>query len=243
MKFSIVIPIHNEESSIIPLYSEVKEVMGGLNQLYEVIFVDDCSADNSLKELKRIEPIPGTLLIISLNKKCGQAVALQAGFDKSRGELIITMDGDLQNSPRDIPKLIEKLNEGFDVVCGWRCERQDPRIKVLTSKIIGYFRSIITSEKNHDFGCALKIFKKKVLKGICFSKGMHRFFTLIMIKLGYRVGEVKIKHYPRTGGKSKYNIHNRVIESLVDFICLQFFGVRCLMKVKQNYKIKEVIKR
>lgn len=228
--YSIVIPIYNEEQAVVSLYLSLKRVMDRPEESYEIIFVDDCSTDGSLKMLKSIVPVQSDLVILSLSKHSGQSAAMQAGFDACRGELIITMDGDLQNSPFDIPKLIDKLNEGFDVVCGWRYERKDPKVKLLVSKIAGYLRRIITKEEIHDFGCTLRLFKREVLDGIYFSRGMHRFFTLIMIKLGYRIGEVKTKHYPRKYGKSKYNICNRTIEPLIDFIRLNLFGVHCLKK-------------
>lgn len=234
LKFSIVIPIYNEEETVVPLYLSLKRVMDRMEQSYEIIFVNDGSTDNSLGVLNSIDSKPANLIIVNLNKHSGQSAALQAGFDIAEGELIITMDGDLQNDPEDIPKLLEKMKEGFDVVCGWRYNRIDPFSKVFPSKIASTFLRIITRENIHDFGCTLRIFKKEILKNVYLSGGMHRFFVLIMFKLGYKIGEVKVKHYPRRFGCSKYNISNRLLQCLIDSMRILLFDIKKLMKRKSN---------
>lgn len=235
MKFSVVIPIYNEASSVAALHHSLKYVMENLKQPYQIIFVDDCSTDDSLKMLKRITDSKGSLTILSLNKRSGQSAAMQAGFDISRGKFIVTMDGDLQNDPKDIPKLWNKINEGFDIVCGWRYKREDPKNKVIISKIAGFLRRSITKEKVHDFGCTLRIFKREVLDKIYLFRGRHRFFTLMASKLGYRIGEIKVNHSQRKYGKSKYNISNRMGESLVDFVHINWGGKMIRAKSKIRY--------
>jgi glycosyltransferase involved in cell wall biosynthesis len=220
--------------------------MERMGQSYEIVFVNDGSTDSSLDILKSINFESAHLVhlvIVNLNKHSGQSIAMQAGLDAAGGELIITMDGDLQNVPEDIPKLLDKLNEGYDVVCGWRYNRKDPWDKVFISKIASVLRRILTKESIHDFGCTLRIFKKDVLKNVYLSAGMHRFFTLVMSKLGYKVAEVKVKHHPRRFGRSKYNIHNRLLECLIDSMRISLFDIRELMKRKSDYQIREVIRR
>lgn len=227
LKFSVVIPVYNEEPSIPLLYMSLKDAMDKMGQPYEIIFVDDCSTDNSVDVLSSIGSETSNLIAISLNKHSGQSVAMQAGFDTAKGELIITMDGDLQYDPKDIPNLLNKMREGYDIVCGWRYNRIDPQSKLLTSKAACALRRMITKENIHDFGCNFRIFKRTVIKNIYFSGGMHRFFTLIMFRLGYKAAEVKVEHRFRRFGHSNYNLYNRLAECLVDFIriSLNFSGL------------------
>lgn len=242
IKFSIVIPIYNEEGSIEPLYFSLKKVMEKLKQSYEIIFVNDSSTDRSLQALNGINTIPANLIIVNLCRHSGESAALQAGFDIARGEIIITMDGDCQNDPEDIPDLLNKMDAGLDVVCGWRYSRKDPWDKVVASKIANSARRIIMKEKIHDVGCTLRVFKRSVLKNVYLSKGMHRFFTLIMAKLGYRIGEIKVRHYPRRSGRSKYHIWNR-LRGIMDLITISKSDIYELTKRKTDYAIKEVIKK
>ncbi len=240
LKFSIVIPVYNEEYSVILLYFSLKNVMDKINQPYEIIFVDDYSVDDTLGALGKIGE---NLIIAGLNSHYGQSIALQAGFDLAQGEFIITMDGDLQDDPENIPKLLDKMTkEGYDIVCGWRYNRKDPLSKIFISKIAWALRRVITKEQIHDFGCTLRVFKKEILKGVYLSSGMHRFFALIMFKLGYKIGEIKIEHYPRRFGKSKYNIHNRVFECIRDFTRILLFGTHA-MGHKVDYRFRKVIRK
>jgi glycosyltransferase involved in cell wall biosynthesis len=243
LKFSIVIPIYNEEQSIVPIYLSLRRVMERMEQSYEVIFVNDGSSDRSAQVLNSIDLKPPNLTIVNLNKHSGQSAAMQAGFDVAEGELIITIDGDLQNEPGDIPNLLDKMKDGYDVVCGWRYDRKDPWGKLLASNIACTLRRIITKEDIHDFGCGLRIFKKEVLRDIYLSSGMHRFFTLITSRLGYKTGEIKVKHCPRRYGISKYNIHNRLRQCIMDTIRILLFDIHQLMKCRSSYQIKEVIRK
>lgn len=215
---SVIIPVYNEEKSVKPLYASLKNVMSALGEPYEIIFVNDASDDKTREALKALEADSPNSVIISLEEHKGQSAAMQAGFDAARGELIITLDGDLQNDPEDIPNLLEKMKEGYDVVCGWRHERKDPLLKRISSGIAVFARRTFTKEKIHDVGCTLRAFKRDVLKNVYLSGSMHRFFTLIMLKSGYKIGEIKVRHHPRKFGKSKYNIRNRLFEGLAGLI-------------------------
>ena len=177
-KFSVVIPVYNEEQSLLPLYSSLRQVMDSIKEPYEVIFINDDSSDRSLSVLRSFKHSEN-LIILNLERHSGQAVAMQAGFDAAKGETIITLDGDLQNDPQDIPFLLDKMREGYDLVCGWRHNREDPWHKLFASKIACTIRRSITKEGIHDFGCSLRVFKREILKNICLSGGMHRFFTLM----------------------------------------------------------------
>jgi len=224
MKYSIVITVYNEEQAVGFLYSSLKDVMDKIGSPYEIVFVDDCSTDRSLEKLKNISLNPANLTIVTFKKRYGQSTAMQAGFNVAKGELIITMDADLQNDPKDIPKLLEKMEEGCDVVCGWRYNRRDPWSKVFVSKVICATRRIITKENIHDFGCSLRVFKKELLIHVYFSKSIHILLPLIMFQSGFKIGEAKVTHYPRRFGISKYNMFNRLI-LIRDFIHITLFSI------------------
>ncbi|MDR4497929.1 MAG: glycosyltransferase family 2 protein [Candidatus Scalindua sp.] len=242
MKYSVIIPIYNEEDSLLPLYNSLKEVMNKLNEPYEILFVDDGSTDSSLERLKRIYVNSNSLAIVILKERAGKSEALQAGFDNAEGEIYITLDGDGQDNPKEIPFLLNKMDEGFDVVYGWRCRRQDPFIKKVASKIANLIRRLITKEKIHDVGCAMRVFRKKDVEQVCLSKGLHRFFSAIMVKLGYKVGEVEVVHYPRETGISKYGIWDRLVEGTIDSIRFCFLNTHTLMSHERKYQIKEILK-
>lgn len=238
-----MIPIYNEEESIRPLYFSLRNVMDKLGQSYEIIFVNDGSNDKTLEILCSIDAESTNLVTVDLKKHSGKSQAMQSGFDTAQGELIITMDGDMQYDPNDIPWLLEKVREGNDAVCGWRYKRKGPWIKKISSKIAVTVRRLITGERLHDPACNLAIFKKKILKNVYLSKGMHRFLMLIVLKLGYKVGEVKIKHHPRRFGKSKYNIRNRLFQGIVDLVRLSLFDIHQLIKRKSECKISYIIRK
>ena len=218
--FSVIIPLHNEEENILPLFSRLAPVMDGLRRPYEIIFVDDGSTDESGKVLQCIEP--GRAVSVSLSGRAGQSRALQAGFDLARGEYIITLDADLQNAPEDIPLLLEELDRGSDLVCGWRSPRRDPPEKLAASCVASAIRRMVTRESIHDFGCGLRVFRRALLKDIRLDSGLHRFFTLLAQKKGYRVSEVKIHHSGRLRGRSKYSSRNRLCQATRDFFRVCF---------------------
>lgn len=243
IKYSVIIPVYNEEASLLFLFASIKNTMDKLDLDSEIIFVNDGSQDNSYQILRDIDTHGARLIIVDLEKHYGKSAALQAGFDNAEGEVIITMDGDLQNDPEDIPKLLDKMKEGLDVVCGWRYQRNDPWLKIWSAKIACAVRKIIVRENIHDVGCAFRVFNKKCFKNVHLSGGLHRFFTLIMLKLGYRIGEVKIRHHSRKFGKTKYNVWNRLFEVTKDLISIMIFDIGVLMEHKHAYEIREIIKK
>jgi glycosyltransferase involved in cell wall biosynthesis len=217
MKFSVVIPAYNEERSLPLLYPALKKIMDGLGQPYELIFVNDGSSDRTADFLRSASRCDSAIINVELEKNQGQSAALQAGFDQARGEYIITLDGDLQNDPADIPRLWDKLNEGYGLVCGWRFKRSDPLGKCLEANIAGILRRLITGEKIHDFGCGLRIFPRELLSKIRLSRGLHRFFALLALRAGYKVAELKVSTLPRRFGKSRYKVLARLPQCLKDF--------------------------
>lgn len=218
MRYSVVIPVYNEERSILSVYSSVKEVMQSLQREYEIIFVNDGSEDNSLTLLKAISFNNDDLKLVSLDKNYGESFALQSGFDNASGEIIISMDGDGQFEPRDIPRLLGKLNKDYDVVCGWRHKRQDPRLRIISSRIANLIRRLLVGEKIHDVGCSFRVYRKDCVKNLGLKGPMQRFIVAILLKNGCRIAEVKVSHYPRISGNSNYNIRNRLFNSLTGMI-------------------------
>lgn len=222
MNLSIVIPVYNEENTIKLLCHQVKNVLDRLEESSEIIVIDDGSTDNTYNILREIKEDIKELRIIRLRTNFGQTAALSAGFDNAQGEVIITIDADLQNDPNDIPKLLEKMKEGYDVVSGWRKRRQDPW---LTRKIPSYIAnriiSWITGVNLHDYGCTLKAYRKEVIKDIELYGQMHRFIPALAKWVGGRIGEVSVTHHPRRYGKSKYGI-GRTVRVMLDLITVKF---------------------
>jgi len=241
LEYSVVIPFYNEEENVQPLFVVLKRVMDDLGKTYEVIFVNDGSEDKTLDELCSANFSPHRCTVVNLKERYGQSIALEAGLSLAQADTIITLDGDLQNNPQDIPLLLAKMQEGFDAMCGWRNRRSDSPIKLLASGIANRLRRAIMGENIHDVGCSLRVFKKSVLHNVHLSKNMHRFFSLIMLKLGYKITEVKIGHYPRRFGSSKYNIRGRILPGIKPFFCFAFRDIRHIICKKPQYEIKEII--
>jgi len=219
---SVIIPLYNEEENIQLLYDELKTILNSIEDDHEIIFIDDGSSDTSIKILRSIQATDNNVVIVSFRRNFGQTAAMSAGFDYASGDVIITMDADLQNDPHDIPKLLEKLEEGYDVVTGWRYDRQDAFInRKLPSMIANKIISFTTGVKLHDYGCTLKAFKKYVIKGIKLYGEMHRFIPAIASGLGISFTEVKVNHRPRRFGTSKYGI-SRTIRVVLDLITVKF---------------------
>ena len=222
MKLSIVIPIYNEEENVKPLYSELKEVLDTLGHDYEIIFIDDGSRDSSLVLLEEIQQQDEQVVVISFRRNFGQTAAMSAGFDYATGDVIVTMDGDLQNDPHDIPGMFEKLSEGYDLVSGWRFKRQDSFLnRRLPSMIANKIISVVTGVHLHDYGCTLKIFRKEITRGIHLYGEMHRFIPAIASGVGGEIAELKVNHRPRRFGTSKYGI-SRTIRVVLDLMTVKF---------------------
>ncbi len=222
MKISIIIPVLNEEKNIEVLYMEIQEVSKLSSHKFEIVFVDDGSTDGSLPLLESIQSKNPQVIVIALRKNFGQTAALSAGFDMASGEIIIAMDADLQNDPADIPLLLEKIEEGYDVVTGWRYDRKDPFFsRRLPSQIANKIISWTTNVKLHDYGCTLKAFKREVIKSIHLYGEMHRFIPAIASGMGISITEVKVNHRPRRFGSSKYGI-SRTIRVILDLVTVKF---------------------
>lgn len=233
LKYSVIIPIKDEEENIPILTQEVQSVMSKLNEPWELIYINDGSKDNSLKILKELKASHPHLQLISFDKNYGQSSAFDAGFKAAQGELVITLDGDLQNDPQDIPKLLEAL-QNHDMVCGWRQKRQDTIIKRLISKPSNMIRSRLCKDYIHDTGCSLKVFKKSSLLKIKGFHGMHRFYPALFTVEGMSITEVKVSHRARGQGKSKYHLFNRNLGPFLDMLAVYWMRKRRL-----HYRIKE----
>lgn len=222
MKLSVVIPIYNEEENIKALYDELKGVLDSLGYDYEIIFIDDGSSDTSLAVLETIQQQDPRLVVVSFRRNFGQTAAMSAGFDYATGDVIVTMDGDMQNDPRDIPHFLEKMEEGYDLVSGWRHDRQDSFLsRRLPSMLANKIISVVTGVHLHDYGCTLKTFRKEITQGIRLYGEMHRFIPAIASGMGGRIAEVKVNHRPRRFGKSKYGI-SRTIRVILDLLTVKF---------------------
>jgi len=219
---SLVIPVYNEEKNLPLLYEEIAECLKKLDKSCEIIFVDDGSSDASYQELRTFQKQDTRVKIIKLRKNFGQTPALSAGFDYSRGEIVITLDADLQNDPNDIPLFIQKIEEGHDIVSGWRRKRKDKFFsRRLPSISANWLISFITKVKLHDYGCTLKAFRKEVIKNIKLYGELHRFIPAIASQLGVSIAEVEVNHRPRRFGKSKYSIF-RFPRVILDLLTVKF---------------------
>jgi glycosyltransferase involved in cell wall biosynthesis len=222
VKFSIVIPVYNEEDNVIPLYNELKDVLMEAREPYEVIFVDDGSTDRTFERLLKLHEVDGRVKIIRFRRNFGQSLALAAGFKHATGEIVISMDGDLQNDPRDIPRLVEKLNEGYDVICGWRWDRKDPLFKKWFSRIANWLRRKITGERIHDSGCTLRAYRRACLEGLELFGELHRYIPTLLFWKGYKIGELKVSHRRRVFGRTKYG-WKRLAKGFLDLLVVSFW--------------------
>lgn len=220
---SVVIPLYNEEESLDELYKQLKEALNSMHEIYEIICVDDGSSDSTFKKLLDIHNRDKNIKLIKFRKNFGQTAALHAGFDHAEGDLVVTLDGDLQNDPHDIPKIIANLTEeDLDVVCGWRFDRKDPFAKRIISKLANSMRKKLTGETIHDSGCTLRGYKKECVKDLDLFGEMHRFIPAMLTWRGYKVGEIKVNHYERKHGETKYN-WKRLIKGFLDLLVISFW--------------------
>jgi glycosyltransferase involved in cell wall biosynthesis len=221
MDLSIVIPVCNEEESVRLLYEAVSNALQDLNILYEIILIDDGSKDLTYKNAVEIAQIDFRLKIIKLKRNYGQTTALHAGFQNAKGKVIVTMDGDLQNDPSDIPNMLDKMREGFDIVLGWRHERKDFFIsRKLPSKIANWLVRKVTGIPVKDNGCAIRAYRAEVVKNFPMYSEMHRLMPVITALVGAKFTQIKVKHHPRKFGHSKYGL-SRIYKVLLDLIALK----------------------
>ena len=221
---SIIIPVYNESESISLLIDEIQKVMFLNKFSYELIIINDGSKDNTYEVLKDLSNKVKELTVINLRKNYGQTAALAAGFDNATGQIVISLDGDLQNDPNDIPKLIEAINDGYDLICGWRFNRKDKLLdRRIPSKIANKIIAMVTGIYLHDYGCSLKAFRKEVIDDIKLYGELHRFIPVLADNEGARIKEVKVNHRSRKYGSSKYGI-DRTFRVLMDLLTVWFMN-------------------
>lgn len=221
-KLSIVIPAYNEERNIQPLYDGLTTVLSSLKHDFEIIIIDDGSTDRTFPNLEAINKKDKRLRVIRFRRNFGQTAALDAGFKAATGDIIIAMDSDLQNDPRDIPRLLEKMDQGYDVVSGWRYRRNDPFGKKLASKLANALRKSLTGERIHDSGCALKAYRRECFDDMNLYGEMHRFIPALLMWRGFRIGEIKVRHHQRRFGKTKYGL-SRLMRGFLDLLIVKFW--------------------
>ncbi len=221
VQLSVVIPVHNEEESLPELYRQLDDVRREHGYRMEVLFVDDGSTDCSWQVIEHLAKHDPTVRGIRLRRNFGKAAALRAGFDHARGELVLTMDGDLQDDPAEIPRFLEAIGEGYDVVSGWKRVRHDPWHKVWPSRVFNWMVSRLTGVKLHDHNCGMKCYRREVLQEVPLYGELHRFVPVLAAARGFRVGEIAIHHRPRKFGKSKYGV-KRFIKGFLDLLTVKF---------------------
>lgn len=223
-ELSLFLPVLDEEENLRPMHAKIREALNSLGKTAEVIYVDDGSTDKSLQILREIASEDERVRVISLRRNYGQTAAMSAGIDAAKGEILIPMDADLQNDPKDIARLLDKLNEGYDVVSGWRKNRQDKLIsRKLPSKIANKIISWIGGVPLHDYGCSLKAYRREVIQDVRLYGEMHRFIPIYASWAGARVTEIPVDHHARTMGKSKYGI-SRTIKVVFDLMTIKFMA-------------------
>lgn len=225
---SVVVPLYNEEENVPILQAELTAGLAGLD--YEIVFVDDGSNDQTVE---RIAPDP-RIRVLRFEKNAGQSAAMYAGLHFVRGETVVLIDGDLQNDPADIPKLLAEIKRGADLVCGYRLQRKDTFVKRATSRVANFVRSRFAKDGVRDTGCTLKAMRRECIQTLVPFKGMHRFIPALVKGAGYRLVEVPVNHRPRKFGLSKYGLGNRAIRATVDM-----FGVRWLLSRRLHYKVRD----
>ena len=224
MKISIIIPVYNESENLPLLHHAIQETMGKLDTPWQVVYVDDGSADNSVEVLSQLGcHDPDHSCVVVLRRNYGQTAAIAAGIDHSDGDVIILMDADLQNDPADIPMMMEKINEGYDVVSGWRINRQDTFItRTLPSRLANSLISYVTGVHLHDYGCTLKAYRREVITGFRLYGEMHRFIPAYASRVGAKMIEVPVHHHARKFGKAKYGLE-RTFKVVLDLFTVKFF--------------------
>jgi glycosyltransferase involved in cell wall biosynthesis len=220
---SVVVPVYQEELTLAPLYEELAAALEPLGREWEVVFVDDGSADASFAALTRLHAAHANIRVVRLRRNFGKAAALAAGFAQARGELVVTIDADLQDDPGEIPRLLAKLDEGFDLVSGWKTKRRDPRARRALSKLFNAATSRISGLRLHDLNCGLKAYRADVLRGLRLYGELHRFVPVLAHYRGFRVAELPVNHRPRIHGSSRYG-PERYLRGFLDLLTVTFIG-------------------
>lgn len=219
---SVVLPVYNEEKNLEPLHEELTEVMAGLDEDYEIVFVDDGSTDGSRAVLQQLAEEDEHVTVVAFRANFGQSPALQAGFDHSSGDIVVAMDADMQNDPRDIPTLLDTLEEGYDCVSGWRHDRDDPLGKRLASRFAAFLQKPFLGKNVHDYGCTLKAYRREAVDDLNLYGEMHRYIPPLLRWRGYTVTEVKVNHRERQHGTTKYGT-GRLIRGFLDMLNVWFW--------------------
>jgi glycosyltransferase involved in cell wall biosynthesis len=222
-RLSVIVLVYNETESIAPLHEELSGVLEGLDISYEIVYIDDGSRDGSTEKLAQLVLHDRHVRVVSFRRNFGQTAAVQAGIDHSRGEILVFMDGDMQNDPHDIPRLLDKIDEGYDVASGWRKNRHDDATRVLPSKIANWLISRVTGVYLNDYGCTLKAYRREVIEDVKLYGEMHRFIPVYASWLGARIVEIPVNHRARAFGRSKYSLA-RTSRVLLDLITVKLLG-------------------
>ncbi len=225
---SLVVPLFNEEASMPILQSELRAALGDLD--HEIIFVDDGSIDRTVERIENA----ANVRVVRFARNAGQSAAIYAGLQAARGPTAVLIDGDMQNDPADIPKLLAEISRGADLVCGYRAQRKDTLVKRLTSRVANFVRSRFTKDGVRDTGCTLKAMRRECIGALVPFKGMHRFIPALIKAAGYRLVEIPVNHRPRRFGRSKYGLGSRALRATIDM-----FGVRWLLSRRLNYKVRD----
>jgi dolichol-phosphate mannosyltransferase len=220
---SIVVPVHDEERSVALLYEELRAALEPLDTPWEAIFVDDGSTDGTFSALTRLHSAAGNVRVVRLRRNFGKAAALVAGFDQARGEIVVTIDGDLQDDPAEIPRLLAKLDEGFDLVSGWKAHRRDRLSRRLLSRVFNAVTSRFSGVRLHDMNCGLKAYRAEVVHGLRLYGELHRFIPVLAHYRGYRIAELPVNHRQREHGRSRYGIE-RYLRGFLDLLTVSFIG-------------------
>jgi glycosyltransferase involved in cell wall biosynthesis len=220
---SVVVPVHNEERSVALLYDELRSALEPLGTPWEAIFVDDGSSDGSFAALTRLHNAADNVRVVRLRRNFGKAAALVAGFDQAQGETVVTIDGDLQDDPAEIPRLLAKLDEGFDLVTGWKTHRRDPLSRRILSRIFNRVTSAFSGVHLHDMNCGLKAYRAEVVHGLRLYGELHRFIPVLAHYRGFRIAELPVNHRPREHGRSRYGVE-RYLRGFLDLLTVSFIG-------------------
>jgi len=220
---SVVVPVHDEERSVALLYEELQAALEPSGESWEAIFVDDGSLDGSFAALTRLHARTANVRVVRLRRNFGKSAALAAGFAQAQGETVVTIDGDLQDDPSEIPRLLTKLEEGFDLVSGWKARRRDPWRRRVVSRIFNAVTSRVSGLRLHDMNCGLKAYRTEVVRGLPLYGELHRFIPVLAYYRGFRVAELPVNHRPRTHGRSRYGLE-RYLRGFLDLLTVTFMG-------------------
>ena len=220
---SVIVPVHDEEHSVALLHEEIAAALEPLGRPWELVFVDDGSTDGTFAALTRLHARHDEVRVVRLRRNFGKSAALQAGFEEAQGDVVVTIDGDLQDDPAEIPRLLAKLDEGFDLVSGWKAKRRDPLTRRIPSRIFNRVTGALSGLSLHDLNCGLKAYRAEVVKGLRIYGELHRFIPVLAHYRGFRVAELPVNHRPRTHGRSRYGME-RYLRGFLDLLTVTFMG-------------------